>query len=170
MITVEYVATMTRYNAWQNKNLADILQVMDEAEVTADRGAFFGSILATLNHILWGDRMWMHRLAEWPRPDGGIKESLTLTPTIAAWKADRERADGKLIHWADTLRPAALRGDLNWYSAVIGAEVTKSRALCVTHLFNHQTHHRGQVHAMLTAGGRDPGTTDLALAPDGVLS
>lgn len=169
MITVEYVATMARYNAWQNKHLMDAIEPMDEAEIVADRGAFFGSILATLNHILWGDRMWMARLADWPPPDGGIPESLSLAPTFAAWVAERQRIDGRLTHWADTLRPAALRGDLTWYSGALGAEVTKPRALCVTHMFNHQTHHRGQVHAMLTSAGRDPGVTDLALAPAGVL-
>jgi len=114
--------------------------------------------------------MWMSRLAGWNRPPGGIAESTTLYPTYAAWKADRERADGRLIHWADEMWPSQLRGDLTWFSGATGTQVRKPRALCIVHLFNHQTHHRGQVHAMLTAAGHDPGTTDLALAPEGALA
>jgi uncharacterized damage-inducible protein DinB len=169
MISTDYVATMARYNAWQNRNLVAVLDTMTEDELRAGRGAFFGSILATLNHVLWGDRTWMARLDGWTPPGGGIAESVAHAPTYAAWRAERERVDGRLIHWADHLRPARLRGDLRWYSGAIGAEVTKPVALCVVHLFNHQTHHRGQVHAMLTAAGHDPGTTDLALAPAGTL-
>jgi uncharacterized damage-inducible protein DinB len=170
MITTEYVATMARYNAWQNGNVIAVLDGMDEAELLAGRGAFFGSILATLNHVLWGDRTWMARLAGWKAPAGGIPESVDFAPTYAAWRAERVRVDGRLVHWADTLRPAQLRGELGWYSAALGRDVRKPIALCVVHLFNHQTHHRGQVHAMLTAAGRDPGMTDLALAPDGALA
>jgi uncharacterized damage-inducible protein DinB len=170
MITVDYARTLARYNAWQNKALQGVLDAMDEAERTRDHGAFFGSIQATLNHILWADRMWMARLAGWTRPPGRLAESVALCPTYAAWKADRQRADARLVHWADTLRPIMLRGDLSWFSGATGAEISRPRALCVVHMFNHQTHHRGQVHAMLTAAGHDPGVTDLALAPDGALA
>jgi uncharacterized damage-inducible protein DinB len=170
MISTDYAATMARYNAWQNRSLVAALEGMEEAELRADRGAFFGSILATLNHVLWADRMWMSRLAGWRRPEGGLTESVALAPTPAAWRAERERVDGRLIFWADALRPAQLRGELTWHSGATGAEVTKPVALCVVHMFNHQAHHRGQVHAMLTAAGRDPGVTDLALAPDDALA
>jgi len=79
--------------------------------------------------------------------------------------AEACRADGRLGHGAGTLRPAQLRGEMTWWSGAEGAEVTRPRALCVAHLFNHQTHHRGQVHAMLTAAGLRPPATDLALMP-----
>jgi uncharacterized damage-inducible protein DinB len=170
MISTEFAATMARYNAWQNRSLVTVLDGMDEAELRKGRGAFFGSILATLNHVLWADRMWMSRFAGWRRPEGGLAESVALAPTYAAWRAERERVDGRLVAWADALRPAHLRGDLTWVSGATGAEVTRPVALCVVHLFNHQAHHRGQVHAMLTAAGHDPGVTDLALAPAAVLA
>jgi len=170
MISTDYVATMARYNAWQNRSVASALETMDEADLRAERGAFFVSILGTLNHVLWADRMWMSRLDGWRRPEGGLAQSATLLPTFAAWKAERERVDGRLIVWADDLRPARLRGDLTWRSGATGQEMARPVALCVVHLFNHQTHHRGQVHAMLTAAGRDPGVTDLALAPAHALA
>ncbi len=169
MISTDYVATMARYNAWQNRSIAAAIETMDAAELRAARGAFFGSILGTLNHVLWADRMWMSRLAGWRRPEAGLAQSAELAPTLAAWKAERQRVDGRLIVWADEVRPARLRGDLTWHSAATGQEMTRPMALCVVHLFNHQAHHRGQVHAMLTAAGRDPGVTDLALAPDDAI-
>ncbi len=164
MISIDYVATMAHYNAWQNRQLIDVLDRMDDAALHADRGAFFGSILGTLNHIAWADHMWMSRLAGWARPAVSISDSPRLHPTRAAWKADRQRTDGRLVHWAEDLRPARLRGDLTW-TASSGEERTRPIALCVVHMFNHQTHHRGQVHAMLTAAGHDPGPTDLPFAP-----
>jgi uncharacterized damage-inducible protein DinB len=69
------------------------------------------------------------------------------------------------LDWADRLEAAALAGELTWFSGAIGAEVRKPRWLLVTHMFNHQTHHRGQVHCMLTQAGGRPRDTDLPLMP-----
>ena len=66
-----------------------------------------------------------------------------------------------IIDWADKLDSGVARGDLTWFSGAAGREVTKPKWLLVTHLFNHQTHHRGQVHCMLTQCGVKPGATDL---------
>lgn len=168
MIDAAYVRLMARYNAWQNRQLSPVVEAMDEAELTADRGAFFGSIFATLNHLLWGDRMWMSRFdPKATPPEGGIRESVGVTPTISVWSAERFRMDGRIRLWADGLDTIALRGNLTWYSGAAGREVTKPIALCVTQFFNHQTHHRGQVHAMLTAAGRDAPVSDLFLMPEG---
>ena len=161
MISVDYVQTMARYNQWQNEGMAATAATLDSAALKADRGAFFGSILGTMNHLLWADRIWMARLAGWPAPPGGIPQSVALTPTLAAWRAERQRVDGRLLLWADGLRPARLRGELEWFSAAQGQEKKAPVALCVMHMFNHQTHHRGQIHAMLTAAGATPQVTDL---------
>src|SRR5258707_13139620 len=75
MIDVPYVQCMARYNRWQNENLYGAADTLSDAERRRDRGAFFGSIHATLNHLLWADRIWMYRLAGTPRPGGGIPES-----------------------------------------------------------------------------------------------
>ena len=167
MIDAAFVRMMARYNAWQNRQLSPIVEVMDEAELTADRGAFFGSIFATLNHLLWADRMWMSRFSRGvDAPEGGITGSVEITPTIDVWSAERFRLDGRIKLWAEDLNTVALRGDLSWYSGAAGREVRKRLALCVTHFFNHQTHHRGQIHAMLTASGEDAPVTDLFLMPE----
>ena len=81
MLTADYVRLMARYNAWQNAQITRVLDGVSLKLLTEDHGAFFGSILGTLNHILWADRMWLHRFGvEENRPEGGIKESPTLTP------------------------------------------------------------------------------------------
>ncbi|MEM0936528.1 MAG: DinB family protein [Pseudomonadota bacterium] len=166
MISVDYVQTMARYNAWQNAGLIALLAGVDMSELERDRGAFFGSIHSTLNHLLWGDKVWMSRFADWPAPPGGIAESISLTPTYAAWKAERQRVDARLVHWAETLRPIELRGALSWHSGVLGRTVSKPKAGLIVHMFNHQTHHRGQVHAMLTSAGLSPQDTDLFMTPE----
>lgn len=81
-----------------------------------------------------------------------------------AWddlKRERAAFDQVMADWAGKLEPAWLEGDLTWFSGAAGREVTKPKWLLVTHLFNHQTHHRGQVHCLLTQCGVKPGATDL---------
>jgi len=166
MITARYVQTMARYNAWQNGQVIAAADTLDEAARRADRGAFFGSIMGTLNHVLWADTIWMHRFAGWPKPRGGIPESPALHDDWAALKAARAEADRGILDWAGRVTDAALGTDLVWYSGAIGRDMVSPMALCVVHVFNHQTHHRGQVHAMLTTAGAQPGDTDLFLMPD----
>ncbi|MBJ6370745.1 DinB family protein [Sedimentitalea arenosa] len=161
MIDRAYCVLMARYNAWQNRQLFELLKPLHLAELTRDRGAFFGSILGTLNHLLWGDLLWMVRLDGGERPAGGIGDSTTLHPTLGAWDAARFRADGRIMAWADRLNAVDLTGDLSWYSGALGRHVTKPIAQCIVHMFNHQTHHRGQVHAMMTAAGLKGAVSDL---------
>jgi uncharacterized damage-inducible protein DinB len=165
-ITPDWCRLMARYNAWQNRNLLGAADTLDDGARKADRGAFFGSIHATLSHLLWGDRIWMVRFAGGTVPPGGIEESTRLFPDWAELKAARGQTDAAILSWAESLVPEDLHGVLGWHSGVLGREVTKPRALLVTHMFNHQTHHRGQVHAMLTAAGARPGGTDLFTMPD----
>ncbi len=80
--------------------------------------------------------------------------------------AERNSFDQIIRSWADHLEPSALDGDLTWVSGATGREMTRPRASVVVHIFNHQTHHRGQVHAMLTGFGINPGVTDLPFGPD----
>lgn len=165
MITAQFVLTMARYNAWQNRQMKAAMEALGEDECKKDRGAIFGSILATANHLLWGDAMWMARFDGGARPQGGIPESVDMTARLPDWALERFRMDGRILLWAEALRAVDLVGDLKWYSGAQGREVSKSMALCVTHMFNHQTHHRGQVHAMVTAAGGEGWTSDLAFMP-----
>ncbi len=161
MITPDYCRMMARYNAWQNTGLRRIVQAMPVADLDADRGAWFGSIRATLNHLLWADVLWMSRFDGGTAPEVGMRASGTLTPTIGVWQAERFRTDGRITLWAERLRALDLTGTLRFRWKIGGREVVKPKDQMVAHFFNHQTHHRGQVHAMLTAAGQRPGDTDL---------
>lgn len=165
MISPAYCRTMARYNRWQNENLLTAAEALDDAARRQDRGAFFGSIAGTLSHLLWGDLIWMSRFDGGDKPTTGIPGSAALFPDWAPFRVTREAMDGRIIGWADALTDDGLSGDLFWYSGVLQGDVRKPMALCITHFFNHQTHHRGQVHAMLTAAGARPGDTDLFAMP-----
>ena len=165
MITAQYCRTMAQYNAWQNKGLRENVARLDHAELSRDRGAFFGSILGTLSHLLWGDQLWMSRFDGGAAPEGGIAQSPTLWADATVWSTDRFKTDGRISEWARHLNDVDLVGDLTWFSGAMNKTVTKPLAFCVAHFFNHQTHHRGQVHALLTAAGQKPQDTDLFFMP-----
>ncbi len=160
MITPAYARTMAAYNAEMNRRVYAAAGRLDEAARRAERGAFFGSIHATLSHLLWGDRTWMSRFAGWDKPVS-MGGSTALYDDFAALSAARAADDARLEAWAAGLTDAWLAGDLTWFSGAAQRELTRPRALLVVHMFNHQTHHRGQVHAMLTAAGERTGDTDL---------
>jgi uncharacterized damage-inducible protein DinB len=162
MITPAYVALLARYNQWQNRSLYTAADGLTDEARKRDRGAFFKSVHGTLSHILFGDQIWLHRFAGTPAPKArSIAESATAFADWAELKVERRRLDETIVAWADGLDPSWLDGDLTWYSGAVKRELTKPKALLVVHLFNHQTHHRGQVHAMLTAAGAKPDDTDL---------
>ncbi len=153
---------MARYNGWQNQSVFDAADTLDEAERNLDRGAFFGSIHGTLSHLLWGDQIWMHRFSGSPLP---AASSIEASPgMVAGWeelKRQRTAMDQAISTWAQGMDPAWLEDDLTWFSGAAKREVSKPAGFLVMHFFNHQTHHRGQVHAMLTAAGAKPDDTDL---------
>jgi uncharacterized damage-inducible protein DinB len=108
----------------------------------------------------------MSRLAGTPTPRAkSIKESTLQYDGWPDLKGTRAAFDRTIVAWADRLDTSWLQGDLTWFSGAAGREVIKPRWLLVTHMFNHQTHHRGQVHCMLTQSGLKPGDTDLPLKP-----
>ncbi|MEM6479752.1 MAG: DinB family protein, partial [Pseudomonadota bacterium] len=149
MITAEYCRVMARYNAWQNTQMRAAMRALSYRALTEERGAFFGSILKTANHLLWGDTIWMSRFDGWPKPQGGISSSVAFMPDFAMWDAARAQTDAKIIAWALDLDEARLEGALSWYSGAAQRDVSKPMRFCIAHFFNHQTHHRGQIHAML---------------------
>jgi len=167
MVTPSWVRMMAEYNAVMNRSLYESAARLDDAERKRARGAFWGSIHATFCHLLWADRMWMSRIAGWDKPPVGLKDSGTLEADFAVLAQRRSDADAALTAWAAGLDAAWLDGDLAWYSGAIQSNVTRPRALVVTHLFNHQTHHRGQVHALLTQSGQRTGDTDLFIVLPG---
>jgi uncharacterized damage-inducible protein DinB len=166
MIGATYVQRMARYNRWQNENLYGAAERLSAEEREKERGAFFGSIHKTLSHLLWADRVWMSRFTDQPRPQGGgIRESVALYPDWRALSEERVQFDQAIIAWADGIDDAWLAGDQTYHSGAAGRDLTRPRWLLITHMFNHQTHHRGQVHCMLTQAGSKPHDTDLPLTP-----
>ena len=165
MISTDYVSTMARYNAWQNRSLYREADRLEDAQRRENRGAFFGSLHATLAHVLWGDMMWMSRFDGWEKPPLGPAEGERWLDWEGL-KAARLAADARIAQWAVRLTPESLAGDLTWYSGITRREQTKPRWQLIAHMFNHQTHHRGQAHALLTGFGLRPDPTDLGFMPD----
>src|SRR5947209_19844850 len=93
MITPAYVRTMAAYNAEMNRRLYGAAARLSDAERRQQHGAFWGSIHGTLNHLLWGDRQWMSRFDNWPKPDVAIKQSACLNDDFAALRAASDEAD-----------------------------------------------------------------------------
>jgi len=165
MIEPAYVRRMARYNRWQNRNLYDVADRLSDAERRRERAAFFGSVHKTLSHLLWGDRIWMSRFTDTPKPPVGIAGSVTLYEEWDTLKRERAEFDETMIAWADGLDARWLADDLTYYSGGAKRDITAPKWLLVTHMFNHQTHHRGQVHCMLTQAGGRPHDTDLPMLP-----
>jgi len=160
MIDAAYVQSFARYNLWQNESLYAAAATLSDAQRREDRGAFFKSIHATLNHLLFGDQMWMSRFTDSERPAAAFPGS----EYFAVWDeltVARKAFDARIVAWAEGLEAPELTGELVWLSGVQKSEMKMPRWLAIAHFFNHQTHHRGQVHAMLTAAGAKPQDTDL---------
>ena len=162
MITLVYVRGFSAYNSEMNRRIYAAAGRLSEAERRADRGAFFGSIHGTLNHLLWGDQAWMSRFAGWPKPDKPGTESARLYDDFATMQAKRGEIDAGIEDWAADLTDDWLMGELTWFSGIAQRDMTAPRSVVLVHMFNHQTHHRGQAHALLTAAGQATGDTDIA--------
>ncbi len=163
---------LARYNTWMNERLYGLAATLPDAERKRDLGAFFKSIHGTLNHVLLGDRAWMRRFtgdAERFTSRDGHGEAIAVASLATELYADfevlrRERAatDRDIEGWADGLDDATLAAPLA-YKNSSGAAFEHPLWFAVGHLFNHQTHHRGQVTTLLMQLGHDPGVTDLAV-------
>lgn len=165
-VSPEWARTMARYTAWQNAAQREAILALPDGALRRDRGAFFGSILGTANHLLWGDRIWLARFRGEAAPPSSIADSVALTPDAAAWAEARAATDAELTAWAGRLTEADVAGELTWWSGAQGREVRRPRGVLLVHVFNHGTHHRGQLHAMLTAAGARLPDTDLAFLPE----
>lgn len=163
----DYAIAMARYNMWQNESLTGAASGLDDAARQLDRGAFFGSIERTFAHLLWGDQMWLHRFAGTGLPAAtSIPGSVEMGMGWDAFCDARAAFDARILAWAHGVGADWFDGDLTWFSGGLGRDVTKPKQVLVLQLFNHQTHHRGQIHAMLTAAGAKPGDTDIPFMPD----
>ena len=167
MITVEFVTTMSRYNAWQNSSIYEAASKLNDEARNMDRQAFFGSIHETLSHLLWGDQIWMSRFAGTPQPLAkSIDDSRCMVAEWVDLKAQRMEFDKTILSWSETVTEDFLSGNMSWFSGAIKKTVTRPTGMLVAHMFNHQTHHRGQVNTMLLQAGCKLDDTDLFVLPE----
>lgn len=163
MIDPTYCQTMAEYNQWMNQKLYLICTEISDDERKRDRGAFFKSIHGTLNHLLFGDRAWMGRFTG--KPLTGIGVGQELYSDFEELRCQREVTDQEILNWSTTVSQAWLGQMLTYTSGIDNRTRTLPNWLLVTHLFNHQTHHRGQLTTLLSQIGYDPGVTDLPWLP-----
>jgi len=160
---------LAAYNRWSNVRLYDAAAELTDAEFTRDTGAFFKSMMGTLNHLLVTDRIWMKRFTaqgEAPRSLDAI-----IHPNLGPLRLAREAEDARIADWIDDLSEAALAGRFTYTTVSDMKTVSQNLAPALTHLFNHQTHHRGQAHAILTMLGRPSVQLDMIYfqrTPDGL--
>jgi len=137
------------YNAWCNGRLFDAIALVPDAEYRADRGAFFKSLHGTLNHILVADRIWMRRFTgAGPQPPA---LDAILYDDFGALRDARRTQDALISRYIDGLSDADLTGMLRYRTVTNPQTIEQPLAPALDHFFNHQTHHRGQAHALLTA-------------------
>ena len=174
MDALRHVRLMADYNRWINRRLYAAAAALPADALAQDRGAFFGSVLGTLNHLAVTDSIWLLRFdapGHWDR----LREAIdwlprprtlrdTLATDLGALRALRERLDDLIVAWSDEL----IFNDLDRvlvYRNMAGEPQQRQVGPLLSHVFNHQTHHRGQATTLLFQAGVDPGVTDLTAMP-----
>jgi uncharacterized damage-inducible protein DinB len=146
-----------------NERLYAAVDAFSDVERKRDCGAFFGSMHGTLNHLLWGDRVWLGRFVGEPCtvPAYGV----AMFDDFALLRHERERTDQAMLNWASAVTPEWLGSTVAYTSAADGRRRRLPAAAAAIHLFHHGIHHRGQLTTLIRQAGRDPGPTDLPWLP-----
>ncbi|HEY6478360.1 MAG TPA: DinB family protein [Polyangia bacterium] len=163
MFTGTYPLLMAEYNRWMNEKVYAACATLSDDERKRDRGAFFKSIHTTLNHLLSADGIWLGRFNGKSYPM--LPPGQNLHDDFGGLRAARVAMDEEIVTWARSMTPETLAEPMTWTAKVYGFTQTHPRWVQAAQMFNHQTHHRGQVHAMLTSAGIDVGATDLPMMP-----
>ena len=170
MTTCSHIALMADYNEWMNNKVYGAARTLPAEALAADRQAFFGSIIGTLNHLVVADTIWLQRFATHPAGYSALEPMLGLPAPAAlntllfadieTLSSQREMLDQTIKQWAAQLTEIDLLETLH-YRNMKGTAMAKRFSSVVMHFFNHQTHHRGQVSTLLFQAGVDVGVTDL---------
>ena len=170
MTTCSHIVLMAEYNAWMNTKLYQAARSLPAQELAAQRKAFFGSIIGTLNHLVVADIIWLQRFAAHPARHSALELinqlpaptalDAVLLADIEALFSQRQMLDETIKQWAAQLTEDDLLEVLH-YRNMKGVAAAKRFSSMLMHFFNHQTHHRGQVSTLLFQAGVDIGVTDL---------
>ncbi len=153
-----YFIQLADYNRWANEKLYSVVETLTKEEFNRDCDVFFHSVCATLNHILVGDMAWLGRLTGQPKQ--GLRLNDVLYTSYDDLLAARQRQDGLICDFCNSLEEDFLKGDL-CYQSITAGQYTAPVKMILGHVFNHQTHHRGHVHAALSRLGKNPPDLDL---------
>ncbi|MEX6505530.1 DinB family protein [Jiella sp. M17.18] len=159
MISPETARMFARYNAWCNGRLYAAAAELPEADLSADRGVFFGSMMGTLNHLLVTDRIWMKRFTGTGEAPNAL--DAILFDAFAPLRKARQTEDERIVAWVESLSERDLGATFTYRPVTNPRDITQPLSPALSHLFNHQTHHRGQAHAILTGLGRPAPSFDL---------
>jgi uncharacterized damage-inducible protein DinB len=165
MTTSEWLGALSRYNRWMNNKLYGLAATLSDEARKRDCGAFFKSIHGTFNHLLLADKVWFARFnqvavpSEFMGPDGIRSLDQELYSDFDELHRERVRVDDALSAWVSELTEERLAGPLIYMRR--GERIEVPLWSTVLHVFNHQTHHRGQLTTLLMQQGHDPGVTDL---------
>lgn len=169
MQLVDHVRQMAEYNRWMNQKLYDACEKMSAEQLSENRGAFFGSVLGTLNHITVADTIWLKRFAVAGVSSLEVMDAIPYPESLDAilfnnlseLKERREHLDQVILAFTSLLTEEALQAVIS-YKSLKGVAFNKVFFNLLMHMFNHQTHHRGQISTLLSQAGIDIGVTDLA--------
>lgn len=148
------------YNRWANALVYTAAAELTDDEFQADRGAFFGSLQRTLNHLLVADKIWMKRFSG--TGDAPASLDKVLHADLPSLAEARRAEDQRIIGWMETLDAATINADFTYTPVTVSTVITQPLWSGIAHFFNHQTHHRGQCHMILTSFGKPSLSLDLA--------
>jgi uncharacterized damage-inducible protein DinB len=160
MLMKRHFMMFAAYNQWANNRIYDAAADLSEDEFRQDTGAFFGSMMGTLNHVLVADRIWMKRFTG--EGDAPAQLDAILFPAFAGLTVARKAEDQRIADWIGSLEEDALGGRFTYMTATDMRTISQRLAPALAHFFNHQTHHRGQAHTILTMLGRASVSLDLS--------
>ena len=149
------------YNSWANARIYEAAALLTDTDYRADRGAFFKSMHGTLNHMVVADRIWMHRFTG--TGDAPTALNAILYDDFASLGAARRAEDARIARYIDGLSDADFARPLRYRTIVNPATIEQELSPALDHFFNHQTHHRGQAHGLLTAITGDAPSLDLIM-------
>ena len=157
----DHFAMFASYNRWANRRLYAAAGALPDSEYRTPRGAFFGSLHGTLNHLVVADRIWLRRFTG----EGPLQTKLdeVLFEDFDALDAAREVEDARIVAYIGGLSEADLTTTFTYRTIVQPKDVTQPLAPALAHFFNHQTHHRGQAHGLLSAIGGNAAAPALDL-------